>query len=62
MKFRKFRILFATGIEFETDQISKKEAIIIAQAAQIQKGNGYEVKRVYEKLDSGLFKELNVLA
>jgi hypothetical protein len=39
MKFTKFKILFATDIQVEVFALSKDEAVILAQAEQIQAGN-----------------------
>lgn len=46
MKQTEFRVVFTTGIAVDVSAFSDREAIILAQAEQIRKGNDYEVQEV----------------
>jgi hypothetical protein len=49
MKFKRFFVLFFTLEAQWVDALDIKQAMILAQAEQIKKGNDYEIARVFDE-------------
>ncbi len=53
MNEQEYRVIFFNGEFEDVHAFSTSEAMILAQAEQIKKGNSYEVKSVLEFEDRG---------